>query len=116
MSLGTALATPTVSGSGRPADGPALQGLEQLAADAEDLVGIAVHQAPHIGEDQPAALPFEQLVADHVLEQLDLRADGGLREPQLVGGARHAAFPHDGPEVEQVVVVQPVHMPIIDIT
>ena len=43
------------------------------------------------------------------LERPHLRAHRRLRQVQLLGGLRHAALADDGPEVEQVVIVQPVH-------
>src|SRR4029077_9684591 len=55
------------------------------------------------------AHPVEQLLADHVLEPADLSADGGLGQTELGAGADDAAIPGDGPEVEQVMVVEPLH-------
>lgn len=41
---------------------------------------------------------------------LHLCARNRLRQPQLLPGLRHTALAHDGPEVEQMMGVQPVHV------
>ena len=46
-------------------------------------------------------MPLEQLGAEHLLEALDLLADGRLREVEQVGGARDAARLDDGNEGAQ---------------
>ena len=46
-------------------------------------------------------MPLEQLGAEHLLEPLDLLADGRLREVEQAGGARHAARLDDGNEGAQ---------------
>src|SRR5439155_24205538 len=60
-----------------------------------------------VGGDEAVSLAQEQLLAERLLEALDLRADGGGREPKLLRRVRDGAGPRDGPEVEQVVVVEP---------
>ena len=47
-------ATPTANGMRSPVGMP-LQRPLHLAAGAEDVVGVAEHGAPHVGEHQPAA-------------------------------------------------------------
>ena len=89
--------------------GPSLERVDQVAADAEDVVGVLIHDAPDIGQRLHAPLPGEERLADGGLERPHLRADRGLRQVQLFGGLRHAALADDGPEIEEVVIVQPVH-------
>ena len=60
---------------------------------------------------EAASLLHKQLLAERLLELPDLSADGRLGEPQLRGGARDAALFGDGPEVQQVMVVEPLHGP-----
>ena len=93
----------------RPPGGAALHGVEELTAEREDLVGVAVDHLADVGRHQPAADAGEQLLAEPRLERLDLRAHRRLRQPQLLRGPHHAAFAHDRPEVEQVMVVEPFH-------
>ena len=64
----------------RPAGRPVLQRVLQLAAEREDLLGVAVHDAADVGEHEAAAHPREQLLAERVLERLQLAAHRGLRE------------------------------------
>ena len=47
--------------------------------------------------------------AEDGFEGLDLSADGGLGDVELGGGLGEATFLGDGPEIEQVVVVDPFH-------
>jgi hypothetical protein len=93
----------------RPARRTVLHGVEQLAPQAEDLVGIAIDRAAHVGELEPAADALEELLVERVLQRADLRADGRRREAELVARAADAALACGEPEVEEVVVVQPLH-------
>ena len=88
---------------------PVADRIEQLAAEREDVVRVSVDDATDVGEHERAPLAAEELLAEHVLERADLRADGRLREPQLIRGAAHAALANGEPEVEQVMIVQPFH-------
>ena len=107
-SLGTAFATPTVSRGALPR-GPALERLEQLAAGGEDLRRVPIDDTTDVGQHQRAALTLKQPLAERLLEQLELRADRRLRHAQLLGRARNPPLAHDGPEIEQVVVVERLH-------
>ncbi len=51
----------------------------------------------------------EQLLAESFLERAELRADRWRRERQFLGGARETAGAHDSPEVEQVLIVEPIN-------
>ena len=62
-----------------------------------------------VGEHERAAGALKQLLAELMLQGPNLAADGGLRQAQFFTGARDRALARDGPEVEQVVVIQPLH-------
>ena len=91
------------------AGGPAADRLHHLPARREDLVRVAVDEPAHLREREPPPGLAQQLLREDGLQPVDLRADRGGREPQLLGRRPEAARPDDGPEVEQVVVVEPLH-------
>ena len=64
----------------RPAGRPILQRVHQLAAEAENVVGIAKDDAAHVGEHEVASRSLEQLFAELIFEDADLPADRRLRE------------------------------------
>ena len=88
---------------------PSLQDIRQLLPEREDLVRIPQYELSGLGKDQVAPNPFEQLVADRFLQLPQLTADGRLSHVELLAGPRNAAFASDGPEVQEVVVVEPIH-------
>ena len=98
----------------RRARGPALHGLLQLAAEAEDLVRVAVDGAADVGEDHGAPGADEQLLPERLLQLPELAADRGLRDVELLARPRHAAFADHRPEMEEVVMVE--HRPRHDDT
>ena len=67
-----------------------------LGAEAEDVVGEPERDGPDVGGDEAVPLAQEQLLAERLLEALDLRADGGGREPKLLRRVRDGAGPRDG--------------------
>ena len=79
------------------------------APDPEDLIRVPEHQAAGLGEHERPALPPEQALAHRPLEQSDLRADRRLRQPQFLRCLRNAPLPDDRPEIEQMMIVEPVH-------
>lgn len=83
--------------------------MPRLAPQREDLFGVAVDDLAHLREHQTPPLSFEQLLPERTLERTDLRAHGRVRERELAGCLRHATLARHQPEVEQVVVVQPIH-------
>ncbi len=88
---------------------PAPQGIGEFAPQGENLVGVIVDGAPRLGQRKLAALLAQELRADRILENGKLAADRRLGEPQFLAGARHAAFAHNVPEVEKMLIVQPFH-------
>ena len=93
----------------RPGRGPPLQRAEQVLSEREDLVGVPEHRPSHVGEDQFPADPVEQLLAQDLLQPPDLSADGRLRQPKLGAGPHDAAIAGHRPEVQEVMIVQPLH-------
>ena len=88
------------------AGGGVAHGGGQLFAQLEDLVGV--RHGGHAGFGQRHAAPgrLEQRVAQRLLERAHLRADRLHRHVQPGGGAGHAAFLGDDPEVVEVPVVE----------
>jgi hypothetical protein len=76
------------------------QRLLHLAPEQEDLVGVAIDEAPDVGEREVAPALDEELLPEGALEHPDLRAHGRLREVQLLARLGHASGAGDGPEVE----------------
>ena len=93
----------------RLAGGAALDGVDHLATEGEDLFRVAIDDPPDLGEHEPPTLALEQLLTHGVLEHLDLRRDRGMRQMELLASPRDRAFPGDHPEVVEVVIVQPFH-------
>ena len=93
----------------RPAGRPTLEGLEQFAAGREDLRRVAVDNATDLRQDERTPLTLKQALTERLFQQLELGADCRLRHSKLFGSARNPSLTHDGPEVQQVVVVERVH-------
>ena len=102
------MATPTASRGARP-DGRPLSVSSSSLPAVKISDGVTVNDAADVGEHERAALALKETLAERLFQHLDLRADRRLRQPQLLGGPRDAALPHDRPEVEQVMVVQRIH-------
>ena len=64
---------------------------EQLLLEREQPLRSAVEPETGLGRLDPAAGAVEKPLADALLERSDLKADRGLRHPELVGGLREAA-------------------------
>lgn len=82
----------------RPPRRPISQGVHQLAPEAEDVVGVAIDDAAHVGEYEVAAGALKQFLAELLLEHANLSANGRLREAQLFAGARDGALSRNGPK------------------
>src|SRR4051812_24211152 len=94
----------------RPPGRTAAHHVEKLAAEAEDLVRVSVDDPSHFGGLEGAALPLEELFAQRLLQRADLRAERRMREPKLFRGPGDSAFANGCPEVQEVVVVEPIHV------
>ncbi len=91
---------------------PAARDLHELVARAEDVLRVARDLEAERRRHEPAAAPLEQLAPEELLEEAELRAERGVAQAELSGGARHASLARDNPEVEQVLVVQGFHGPV----
>lgn len=91
------------------ADGLTLEGVDQFTAEGEDLVGVAVDDVAGLGEDEATSDAVEEFLAERFFEGLQLGADGGLSQMQAFASLANAALARNCPEVEQVVIVQPLH-------
>ena len=88
---------------------PPLHRIEHFVPEREDLLGVAVDHPAHLGERELAAGTGEQLLAQPILEGVDLAAQRRVRKPERPPRPRQAALPRHGEEVEQVMVVEPFH-------
>src|SRR5262245_15972191 len=86
-----------------------LERLQQFPPGAEDLVRIAIHDAADVGEYQRPAFALQQAFAEGAFQHFDLGTDRWLRESESLRRLRNAAFARDGPEVVEVMIVQPLH-------
>ena len=86
-----------------------LDDVDQLGAEREDLVGVAIHDLADLGELEPPPRAVEQPRAERVLELAELGAHRRVRQPEALAGRDQPALAHGRPEVQQVVVVEPAH-------
>ena len=84
-------------------------GVHQLLAHAEDVLGVAKDQSAHLGGNQSPARAAQQLLAKLLLQAAELGANRRRSQAQLLAGTSDATSAHDLPEVEEVVIVQPLH-------
>ena len=82
---------------------------QQVATEREDLVGIEVHLAANVGEHQAPPTALEELLPQLILEHTQLATQSGLCQAQLSGCGRYAACAGDRPEVQKVMVIEPLH-------
>lgn len=83
--------------------------VHQLAPGRENLIRVAEHQVSLFGENEVASAAPEKLIVERLLEELELRADGRLRDVQFFGGFPHAASFGDHPEVAEVMKIEEFH-------
>ena len=93
----------------RPTAWPALDGVLQLATETENFVSVLVNNLADFGESKTAARFAEELLAKGGFQLAELSADGGLGKVEGLARLGDAALPGYGPEVKQVMVVQPFH-------
>jgi hypothetical protein len=72
----------------------------------QDAVGAISEAGGRFGCDHLAADAVEERQAEFTFEELELLADGWLRDEFLLGGERDAARPNYGPEVAELLKVQ----------
>ena len=79
-----------------------IQSLErsnQVRAGGKDGIGVVQGHAPGLVEHQLATLALEEIVAELLLELLDLHGQGRRGDVKRFRSPRQAAFMGDGPEV-----------------
>ena len=82
----------------------------QRVAIAQDALGDGVDLlAVRCQTDVAAVAAHEQLLAQRLLEQTDVRADGRLIEEELLGGAGEAAVFHYGDKDFELLETDIVH-------
>jgi hypothetical protein len=89
---------------------PPREGFLHLAPQHEDLVRVPKDQATHVGQHEVSPALHEQLLAERSLQHANLGADRRLRQVELDARLRDAPGPGNGPEVEEVMVVEPGHV------
>lgn len=72
-----------------------------MVVEGENLLGLRKHDAAGLGKRRLAPRAVEQAHAEFVFERLDLQADGRLREPDRLAGARERAVVDDGDQGSQ---------------
>ena len=87
----------------------ATKGLSQFTSQSEDFVRIPEDHLPCLGEGHTTTRFVEELLAEVPLQRTDLGAQRGLGKVQRRSSPADAALLRGGPEVEEVVVVQPFH-------
>lgn len=79
---------------------------EQIASEAEYLFGVTEDNPAHIGRNQGAARFLQQLLTETHLQRLQLRTDGRSGQVEHFGRLDDAPCAHDGPEVEEMLVIE----------
>lgn len=85
------------------------QTLHEFLAGSKDLFGVLEDDSTDFSEPEFSAVALVEFAANGLFKLPELTADGGLREVQFGSGTADAAFACHGPEVKQVVVVEPIH-------
>ena len=80
-----------------PTDRTVVERILHLASQTEDLIGVSVDDPAALRQRQAATALGEELVAQPLLKQVNLAADGGGREAKLLAGVCQAAFVSDRP-------------------
>jgi hypothetical protein len=88
---------------------PIAHRIQELAPQREDLVGVQHHRSTGIGQPQSAAAPLEQRLTEVALQLPELGTDRRLADVQQSAGCGDASLASDGPEVAQMVIVEPLH-------
>ena len=63
----------------------------------------------HFGKHEIAAAALKKLFAERVFQKPELSADRRLRHVKFFGRFSYTSFSGDGPEVAQMMKIQPFH-------
>src|SRR3989338_8021919 len=88
------------------AERPIPQRVLKFLPQLENALRVIQDRPTLFRQKEPLVPPLKELPAEHVLELLQLRADGGLSEPQGITGFGDRAALRDHEEVVEVVVVE----------
>ncbi len=91
-----------------PARSP-LDAVDHLAAQGEDLFRVAEHHTAGLRQRQLAADLGEELLAELIFQRMDLRAQRRVGKPQDLACGDQPSFASDDPEIEQMMIVNPLH-------
>lgn len=83
--------------------------IHQLLPGRKDVFGVLEHQMSHLRQRQPSPCSDEQLLAQGIFQLPDLSADRGLSQAEFFARFRHGAVLRDRPEIQEMMVVQPIH-------
>ena len=86
------------------------QSLHQFLTRGKNFFRVVKNHFSGFCQSQISAMPFVQFAAHRLLQLAQLSTDGGLRQMQRVGGLADAAFTSHRPEIQQMVIIQPVHV------
>ena len=92
-----------------PAGRSAADDILELPTERKDLVGIPVDGLSRFGEGHRPPAALKQGCLHRFFQRLKLGTDGWLGEMETPAGLGDAPLTGNGPEIEQVVVVQPTH-------
>jgi hypothetical protein len=81
----------------------------QLPSQPKDVLGITGCVYTKGGEYQTPATSLEQRGSEVLFEHPELGAEGRMGQSQLSCGRSQSTFPRDYREVEEVMVVEPIH-------
>ncbi len=93
----------------RAVTGPAAYDVLEFPSDRKNFFSEAENRLAEFGQHEVAPDSFEELSIKRLLELLELLADRGMSQVQLLGSSSNAAFPRHHPEIKEVVVIEPVH-------
>ena len=93
----------------RPAGCSTLERIDEFAPKRKNLIGVTIDDLPRFSELEVSADTRENLVPQRFFKGPDLRGDRGLLEIEAFAGGGDGSFACDDPEVEQVMVIEPIH-------
>ncbi|CUS37326.1 hypothetical protein COMA2_30215 [Candidatus Nitrospira nitrificans] len=83
--------------------------VHELLTGRKDVFGVFEHQLSHLRQCEPSPCSDEQLLAQGIFQLTDLSADRGLSQAEFFARFRHGAVLGDGPEIQEMMIVQPIH-------
>ena len=98
---------------GPPLDGRrVVHGLAGVGGHLQELLGVGSERAPGRGQRQPRLGALEQRDPQRAFQGLDARADGGLADPQRIGGPAKSAKSSDSHEGLELGNLHLIRLPL----